>query len=299
MKRVFITGIDSFTGNHLVSTFEAAGYECWGLCTSPQQNDRILLGNLSDKHSLTKALETAKPDFIIHLAAKTFVGDESERSFMDVNLFGTQNLLEAIDDAGIVPEKVLLCSSANIYGNANEDPITENCIPAPVNHYAISKLAMEHMALNRARDYPIILSRPFNYTGPGQDLKFLVPKIVDHFQRGESSIELGNINVSRDFSDVRTVTSAYLGLLESPEINSDRIVNICSGKALSLSQIIQMLEVISGHQIEVRVNKAFVRKNEIAILRGDNSKLLKYVKILKTYNFEDTLKDMYFASENK
>ena len=118
---------------------------------------------------------------------------------------------------------------------------------------------------------PIVITRPFNYTGVGQAESFLLPKIVDHFRRGAEVIELGNVDVWRDFSDVRAVAQAYRRLLEACPAGST--VNVCSGKSYSLREVIATAERISGRSIEVLSNPAFVRANEVKTLCGDASKL--------------------------
>lgn len=139
------------------------------------------------------------------------MGHADARAFYDVNLFGTLNLLEALTALPELPRKVLIASSANIYGTPGIEVIDESVCAAPVNHYACSKLAMEHMVRTWFDRFPIVMTRPFNYTGVGQDEKFLIPKIVSHFKRRAPKIELGNLDVSRDFSDVRDVAAAYMG----------------------------------------------------------------------------------------
>ena len=114
---------------------------------------------------------------------------------------------------------------------------------------------------------PIIITRPFNYTGIGQAGNFLIPKIVNHFRENKKQIELGNINVSRDFSDVRDIAKSYVDLLES-DVCSE-VFNLCSGNVHSLSSIITKMEKIAGYSIDVQVNPDFVRENEIKILGGE------------------------------
>jgi GDP-6-deoxy-D-talose 4-dehydrogenase len=207
------------------------------------------------------------------------------------NVVGTRHLLESLAALPRRPGAVLLASSANVYGNSDQERLDESVLPSPANDYAVSKLAMEYMARLWSDRLPIILTRPFNYTGVGQSEVFLLPKIVGHFQRGERRIELGNIHVARDFQDVRFVADAYVRLLSTAA--SGKTVNICSGASVSLSEVINMMETIAGYQIGVEVNPAFVRANEVARLTGDNALLRELIGPLDVIPLRSTLEWMY------
>jgi nucleoside-diphosphate-sugar epimerase len=186
---------------------------------------------------------------------------------------------------------VVLAGSANIYGNATVEPVHEDVPPAPANDYAVSKLAMEHLARLWADRLPIAITRPFNYTGVGQDVRFLIPKIVDHFRRGEDKIELGNTRVWRDFGDVRTVARYYRRLVETAPAGAT--LNLCTGVAHSLAEILDMMAAIAGYEIDVVVNPAFVRDNEVTRLVGSRARLVETLGDEPAIPLEQTLGWMY------
>lgn len=252
-----------------------------------------LQADLTDAHALCNEVLTVNPDAIVHLAAISFVGHEDLNSFYNINVIGTENLLKA---ASLLKHKprMLIASSANIYGNPSTAIIGEDTPPFPVNHYAISKLAMEYATKAWFSELPIIITRPFNYTGSGQHVSFLIPKIVSHFAQKKKVIELGNLDVYRDFSDVRDVTKIYLQLLESNQ--HSLTVNICSGKSISLNEVINILNQLSGYKIDVLVNPAFVRKNEIHKLHGDNTLLKSLIDLPSFIQIEDTINEMYTST---
>jgi GDP-6-deoxy-D-talose 4-dehydrogenase len=287
--RVLITGHEGFTGKYVSQAFKKCGYDVVGL-TLLKAGPGEVSCDLTNKAETRRVIDDVRPDGVIHLAAISFVGEKDPTAFYNVNVIGTLNLIEAIDSRGIQPQKIVIASSANIYGNPAVELVTEDTPPAPVNHYANSKLAMEFMVRNWFDRLPILLTRPFNYTGPGQADHFLVPKIVKHYRKAAKEIELGNLEVWRDFSDVRDVAEAYLRLFES-EARSEA-VNLSSGQVYSIKDIIAMMNHLAGYEIMVNVNPEFVRSNEIRVLKGDNSKLKKLTGYAPAIQFEKTLRDM-------
>ncbi len=140
---------------------------------------------------------------------------------------------------------------------------------------------------------PIVIVRPFNYTGRGQDERFLLPKMVAHFRRRAPTIELGQLAIARDFSDVRTVAACYRGLLDAGQ--PGQVYNICSGHSVSLQAALDMLAEIAGYRIEVQVNPAFVRANDVLTLAGDNTRLRAAVGDIAPVPLATTLRWMYEA----
>lgn len=279
MKRLLITGADGFTGQHLRAAAEQVGYQVFSS-----------FADLTDSAALVSEVAYICPTHVAHLAAISAVTHADQEAFYKVNLFGTLNLLEALKRLPVCPEKVLLASSANVYGNADIELIAETVCPKPVNHYATSKLAMEHMARTYASDLPIVMTRPFNYTGVGHDNRFVIPKIVEHFKRRAAEIELGNLDVYREYNDVRMVCDAYLKLLAGGVVGE--VYNVCSGRAYSLREVIAVAEKISGKAIEAKVNPTFVRANEVHKLAGSPKKLKVVVGNLQEPSLEETLRWM-------
>lgn len=289
--KALITGIKGFTGQYLEAELKAAGWEVWGIGAHEEPGGaRYQTIDLADVDRLGKVVGEVQPDAVVHLAAITFVGHGDADAFYRVNLIGTRNLLAALAVAKKPPGCVILASSANVYGNSTEGVLKESTPPNPANDYAVSKLAMEYMARLWLDRLPIVIARPFNYTGVGQTGNFLLPKIVSHFRRRAEVIALGNLDVWRDFSDVRAVVRAYRRLLEV--CPAGEAVNICSGRAHSLREVLLMAETITGHSMRVEVNSALVRDNEVRTLCGDSSKLKGLIGGWDTPPLEDTLKWM-------
>jgi len=292
MPRALITGIRGFTGHYLAQALEGAGYKVFGIAheTTPASSG-VFAVDLCDREQVRSMVAAVQPDVVAHLAAISFVAHGDVEAIYRVNIIGTRHLLEALAGLSTCPRAVLLASSANIYGNAHVQEIDEAVPPAPANDYAVSKLAMEYMAHLWMDRLPIVITRPFNYTGVGQTSQFLLPKIVGHFQRGERVIELGNIDVERDFSDVRMIAHAYAALLQKAP--AGEVFNVCSGQVYALKEVLRMMAEIGGYEIEVRVNPAFVRANEVKRLQGDAGKLRRAIGDFETIPLQETLRWMY------
>lgn len=289
-KRVLVTGSEGFTGRYMVAELLATGYEVFGMGSHSSKAPHYMQADLTDAGTLRRTLSEVQPDVVIHLAALAFVGHGDPNAFYQVNLQGTRNLLEAIDVCGKKPDSILLASSANVYGNQAEGVLNESTSPAPANDYGVSKLAMEYMAKTWLSRLPIIIARPFNYTGVGQAENFLLPKIVSHYRRKAEVIELGNLDVWRDFSDVRGVTEAYRKLIEKRPIGE--VFNVASGTAYSLREVLALCSDITGYELEVRVNPDFVRAGEVKMLCGDASKLRSAIGQWQAPDLKETLQWM-------
>jgi nucleoside-diphosphate-sugar epimerase len=290
-KRALITGLGGFTGYYVAHELEAAGYRVFGTAMpGAAAGPDVFAVDLCDRAALGAMVEQVQPDVVVHLAGIAFVAHGDVEQIYRVNVAGTRNLLEALAGARRRASAVLLASSANVYGNASVPVIDEAVAPAPANDYAVSKLAMEYMARLWMDKLPIVIVRPFNYTGLGQDEHFLLPKIVAHFRRRERRIALGNLGIARDFSDVRMVARCYRGLLAAAP--AGETFNVCSGRSHSLADVLDLCSEIAGYRIEVQVDPAFVRANDVLTLSGSNEKLARVIGPLAPPALIDTLRWM-------
>jgi nucleoside-diphosphate-sugar epimerase len=294
-ERVLVTGARGFTGRHLCAELRAAGYEVTGLVESPPAGAGEVCANLTDATATARAVEQARPDRVVHLAAISFVAHDDVEAIYRTNVLGSLALMQALALRSEAIRAVILASSANIYGNAGDAAVDESTLPAPVSHYAASKLAMEHMATTFRDLLPIVIVRPFNYTGPGQSEQFVVPKLVTHFRRRAGAVELGNLDVVREFMDVRAVSEAYRRLLSCKEAIGETI-NICTGRGMTLREVIALLEAETGHRMEVRVNPRFVRASEVRCLIGSPRKLGSLVGPVAEVPLATTLRAMLEAA---
>jgi nucleoside-diphosphate-sugar epimerase len=285
MKKILITGINSFTGKHLEKYLVKEGFEVVGTISKTC--------DITNKEDIINVLNKFKPNFIIHLAGISFAAHENNEDFYKINTIGTTNLLDAVLQTNLKVEKIILSSSATVYGNQGREILDESLCPKPANHYGASKYSMECLASGYFDKLPIIITRPFNYTGIGQAQHFLIPKIVSHFKDNKKEIELGNLDVKREFTDVAFVCEVYFKLLMTKE--KSQIVNISSQNPIALLDVIKLMNKISGYEIKVLVNPAFVRKDEIKTLCGSSKKLFDLIGKIKRDKIENTLKGLYEA----
>ena len=294
---VLITGASGFTGPYMAHVLASQGLNVVGTSLSgrPLGSDfsESFKLDLSDKAATFELMEHIRPDYIVHLAGISYVGHADLAAFYSANVVGAEHLFSAAIEAQLSLKSILVASSANIYGTPNIDgAIDESISPHPINHYAISKLSMEFVARKFMEHLPIVIARPFNYIGYGQSLSFVVPKIVSTYAQGLSNIDLGSIDVFRDFTDVRDTTDAYKRMLLEPKCVGE-VFNVCSGNSVSVEQILGYMRDISGIDMNVSTNPLFVRKHEIKKLQGSNKKVCEYTNWSPHHSMKDTLADMY------
>jgi GDP-4-dehydro-6-deoxy-D-mannose reductase len=277
MKRLFLTGHDGFVGHTLQALIArgdggARGYEV--VLPSCRYD-------LTDQASIEQALPAAAFDFVIHLAAQSFVPESfrDPRRTYDVNFLGTLNLFRALQDRGF-KGRVLYVSSAEVYGQvaAEEMPIREDRPPRPRSPYGVSKVAAEALCgqWHLTEGLDVIIARPFNHIGPGQTDRFVISSFarqVAEIKLGLRNplIEIGDVEVTRDFTDARDVVEAYLLLLERAA--TGEIYNICSGREVWIRDLLPTLFALAGVDARLFQDPARMRPAEQKRLLGSCAKL--------------------------
>jgi nucleoside-diphosphate-sugar epimerase len=294
IKKVLITGASGFIGSYIIKEKKKKNIDFINIsnvinnCKYP---DKTVLLSLSDKDGLIRAINDFKPDAVLHLAAIASPTHKNSIEIYDVNVCGTENLLDAIRKTCTNGVRVILFSTAGVYGNQNREFLKETDVICPVNHYSSSKAVMEFMSHNYNDCMDIRVVRPFNIIGPGQSLNFIVPKLVNAFKTRQPEVELGNLSAIRDFISVKFCACAVIEFLlfESAEY---RIINICSGVGNTVQEISDVLSRITGFLPKVKVSDDIVRHNEIWRLVGSTKRIDKIMKSQKSPDLESILIQM-------
>ena len=287
---VLLTGADGFTGRHLVPRLLAEGMRVFGTTRLPSGAEEVQM-DLSDGASVAAAVAKVSPDVVVHLAGITTALHANVAETYAVNTVGTANLLSALAASRKLPRRVIIASSATVYAPPSDDsPITEDHPRRPAHHYGASKLAIEEIARLYSQKLPLIVTRPFNYTGVGQTEDFIIRKMIRHFQEGATEIRLGELQLERDFSDVEDVVEAYVRLTR---VSTDyAVVNLCSGNVVHLADIVPMLVEITGQPMTVIRDERFVRGGEPRIIRGSTERLHTLIGAFPRRPFRLTLERM-------
>lgn len=290
---VLLTGADGFTGRHLATRLRAEGMRVFGATRDPSDAEDVQM-DLSDGASVAAAVAKVSPDVVVHLAGITTALHANVAEIYAVNTVGTANLLSALAASPKLPRRVIIASSATVYAPPSDDtPITEDHPRRPAHHYGASKLAVEEIARLYSQKLPLIVTRPFNYTGAGQTGDFIVRKIIRHFQQGAAEIRLGELQLERDFSDVEDVVEAYVRLTR---VSTDyAVVNLCSGNVVHLADIVPMLVEITGQPMTIVRDERFVRGGEPRVIRGSTERLHTLIGAFPRRPFRLTLERMVRA----
>ena len=284
MAKIFITGINGFVGKHLIRQYskdEIVGLVKDSTGEDLGKNVKTHQGDILDKQRIQDIISEIRPDIIFHLAALTSPAESLKNPVETINnnVSGQLNILEAVRNLEI-DCKMLVVSSAEVYGNVNEKniPTTESAELLPNTPYGVSKATQDLLGYQYSKSYGLknVRVRPFNHIGPGQAPIFVVSafaKQIAMIERGqqEKIIKVGNLTPKRDFTDVRDVVRAYKLLMEKGK--AGEVYNIGSGKSYEISEILNILLSFSSEKIEVVEEESLVRKVDVKELRCDFSKL--------------------------
>lgn len=291
MNSLLVTGLSGFVGGHLQRAI--ARSETWRLLGAKPHN-------LLDPASLDAWLQAGVPDAVIHLAGQTFVpaAFKDPAHTLQVNLLGTLNLLQALKRAGF-SGTFLFVSSGDVYGQVAETdlPITEVLAPKPRNPYAVSKVAAELLCQQwgYAEGWRMLIARPFNHIGPGQAASFVVPNMAQQIVSADAgaqrlTLEVGDIDVTRDFLDVRDVISAYFALLEHGR--SGEIYNLCSGVERTVRELILQMTRLAGVSVDLVQDPSRMRPADQRRVVGSAEKLQKDTGWKPVISITDTLQSV-------
>lgn len=275
MKKLYITGANGFVGRHLAVIVAEGGF---GACVLHEMPSGL---DIRDGKALHASIASVQPDWVIHLAARSFVPDSfaDPRETLDVNLFGTLSLLCALREMKF-QGRVLYVSSGDVYGTVPEAalPVTESRWPEPRNPYAVSKASAETLCLqfHRSEQLDVMVARPFNHIGPGQSERFVVPALARQVALIAAGLQdpilmVGDIDVTRDFSDVRDVVGAYAALLCRGQ--GGQTYNVCSGREVTIRSILQTLCTLAQVNPVVVQDSARLRPSEQRRMVADCQRL--------------------------
>ncbi|MEO0074036.1 MAG: GDP-mannose 4,6-dehydratase [candidate division WOR-3 bacterium] len=309
MKKILVTGIEGFVGSHLAQHLSAAGYHVVGLHhaapTTPLSAE-LHQGDICNLEQTQSLVERIQPDAVIHLAGITSVAASETNALRtyEVNALGTVKLLEAIRQLSLAT-RVLLISSADVYGRSNVGkPLTENQPLQPLSPYALSKVMAEEAGwfYHRAYQMDVVILRPFSHTGPGQLPTFVFPKVACGIASAEAGrqqplIEMGDLEIRRDYTDVRDIVRAYSLALE--KCVSGEVYNVTSGQPVLLKEAVEYLCSLARCPITVRPSPKEFRSRDIPLLTGDPSKFAAVTGWKPEIPFQQTLSDLLEYYRNR
>jgi NAD dependent epimerase/dehydratase len=287
-KMVLVTGADGFIGSHLVEQLVRKGYRVrafalynsfnsWGWLdqcpTEIKGHFEVVLGDIRDPHGVKEAMKGC--DAVIHLAALIAIpfSYNSPDSYVDTNVKGTLNVLQAARELGT--DRVVHTSTSEVYGTARFVPITENHPLQGQSPYSATKIAADQLAYSffSSFDLPVVTLRPFNTYGPRQSARAVIPTIITQIAKGHRYIELGSLTPTRDFSYVGDTVSGFIAALENSN-GLGEVVNLGSNFEISIRDTVSLISEMMNVEIQInsRDERARPANSEVERLWADNSK---------------------------
>ena len=287
-KKILITGSDGFIGSHLTETLVTMGcdvkaivyynsFNSWGwLDESPKEIKKemdVFAGDIRDPYGMKKAMQGC--DIVFHLAALIAIpySYHSPDTYVDTNIKGTLNILQAARELGI--EKVIHTSTSEVYGTARYVPIDEEHPLQGQSPYSATKIGADQIALSfyRSFDTPVSIIRPFNTYGPRQSARAVIPAIITQIAAGHRELRLGSLHPTRDFSYINDTVKGFIAVAES-ENSLGEVINIGSNYEVSIGDLVQTITAIMKANIEINTDDNRIRpeKSEVERLWADNKK---------------------------
>lgn len=302
-RRVLVTGADGFIGSHLTQQLLCQGYSVRALCLYNSFNSRGWLEGVSDPNleivygdvrDAGLCMEIARDvDIILHLAALIAIPYSyvAPRSYVDTNVSGTLNMLEAAKANGA--KRIVVTSTSEVYGTAIEVPITESHPRQPQSPYSATKIAADALALSyyHAFGLPVVVARPFNTYGPRQSARAIIPSIISQIAAGKDVIEVGDLRPTRDFNFVTDTCRGFIALAEAADVEG-REINIASGTEISMADTLALIAKLMGSSVEFRVDPARLRPeaSEVFRLCGSNKLITELTDWRPQVSLEEGLK---------
>lgn len=304
-KKILVTGSDGFIGSHLTEELVKKGYEVkafvyynsfntWGwLDTLPKdimQHVEIFQGDVRDPNGVKEAMKGC--DAVFHLAALIAIpfSYHSPDTYVDTNIKGTLNILQAARDLGI--ERVLVTSTSEVYGTALYVPIDEKHPYQGQSPYSATKIGADRLAESfyRSFDLPVTIVRPFNTYGPRQSARAVIPTIITQLLAGKEEIKLGSLTPTRDFNFVKDTANGFIEIYKSDKTIGEEI-NIATQKEISIGQLAEELirQINPNAKIICDEQRLRPEKSEVNRLLGCNEKIMRLTDWKPQYTFEEGL----------
>lgn len=305
-KKVLVTGAGGFIGSYLVERLLEEGcrvrafvhynsFNRWGWIDSfpadKLKKIEIFSGDIRDPNGVREAIKGI--DIVFHLAALIGIpfSYHSPDSYVDTNVKGTLNILQACKDLEV--EKVLVTSTSEVYGTAKYVPIDENHPRQPQSPYSATKIAADCLAESFYRSFglPVVIVRPFNTYGPRQSARAVIPTIITQLLAGKGEIKLGALHPTRDLVFVKDTVNAFIEIAKSDKTIGEEI-NIATGEEISIRDLAKRLINMINPEARILTEKIRLRpeKSEVERLLGSNEKIKKLTGWKPRYNLEEGLK---------
>ena len=305
MKKVLVTGADGFIGSHLTEHLLEKGYEVkaftyynsfntWGwLDTFPKEKlDQIEIfqGDIRDPNGVREAMKGV--DGVFHLAALIAIpfSYHSPDSYVDTNIKGTLNVLQAARDLSL--ERVLITSTSEVYGTAQYVPIDEKHPYQGQSPYSATKIGADRLAESfyRSFELPVTIVRPFNTYGPRQSARAVIPTIISQLLAGKEEIRLGSLTPTRDFNYVKDTANGFYEIARSDRTIGEEI-NIATGQEISIGDLAREIvdQINPNAKIVCETQRTRPEKSEVNRLLGSNEKIKRLTDWTPQYTFEQGL----------